>query len=536
MFRHSTNEHRILCAICGVLTSQTPSNLCVSCIRSQLDITEGIPKSATLYFCKGCGRYLVPPSVWIKANPESPELLALCLKKIKGLNKVRLVDAKFIWTEPHSKRIQVKLKIEKEALSTIMQQTFMVEFVVTGQYCSDCQKVDAKQVWTAVVQVRQKVPFKRTFYWLEQVILKHRAHKNTTNIKEYKDGLDFYFGQRTHATQLVDFLQSVVPTKLTTSEHLVSRDVHTGKKTYKFSYSLVIVPICRYDLVCMSPKLASSLSGISPLCLCTKISNTITLMDLSTLKSVEVRPQKYWEASQHISIICDHRLLDTFYVIDVIPEDMSQMDPKVKNHATVGLCYPSNMEKKAIAKTNLGHLIKPGDYVLGYNLVNANLNSDIWDQLALDPRFECTIPEVVIVRKTYPRSLRNKKSSIWKLKNLDKQFAEEVQNKGGDAVNSNEKEYELFLREIEEDPEIRSNMNLYLDAEALSAKQKKKGATAKRGNPGTDMEIFHPGDGNDPESKSTASYTDSEYEDFPEIKIEHLNKDLSNLKIDSDYA
>jgi len=38
---------------------------------------------------------------------ESRELLSLCLKKLKGLNRVKLVDAGFVWTEPHSKRIKV---------------------------------------------------------------------------------------------------------------------------------------------------------------------------------------------------------------------------------------------------------------------------------------------------------------------------------------------------------------------------------------------------------------------------------------------
>ena len=45
---------------------------------------------------------------------ESRELLALCLKKVKGLGKVKLVDAGFVWTEPHSKRIKVKLTVQKE--------------------------------------------------------------------------------------------------------------------------------------------------------------------------------------------------------------------------------------------------------------------------------------------------------------------------------------------------------------------------------------------------------------------------------------
>jgi nonsense-mediated mRNA decay protein 3 len=65
------------------------------------DITQGIPREGVVHFCKGCEvlipsviallmnkRYLQPPNAWVNAELESRELLALCLKKIKGLNKV----------------------------------------------------------------------------------------------------------------------------------------------------------------------------------------------------------------------------------------------------------------------------------------------------------------------------------------------------------------------------------------------------------------------------------------------------------------
>ena len=38
--------------------------------------------------------------------------MALCLKKLKNLAKVKLIDASFLWTEPHSKRIKIKLSIQ----------------------------------------------------------------------------------------------------------------------------------------------------------------------------------------------------------------------------------------------------------------------------------------------------------------------------------------------------------------------------------------------------------------------------------------
>ena len=166
------------------------------------------------------------------AELESRELLTLCLKKLKGLQKVRLVDAGFIWTEPHSRRVKVKLTIQKEVspvelnwklkrdliimkvyASTILQQVFVVEYMVSYQQCDECTRVAAQLTWKAVVQVRQKVLHKRTFLWLEQLILKHNAHRDTTNIKEFRDGLDFYYVQRAHAIKMVDFLNSVVPIK-----------------------------------------------------------------------------------------------------------------------------------------------------------------------------------------------------------------------------------------------------------------------------------------------------------------------------------
>ena len=57
----------------------------------------------------------------------SRELMALCLKKLKNLAKVKLIDANFLWTEPHSKRIKVKLAIQVEIDLTC--RNFIQEFL-----------------------------------------------------------------------------------------------------------------------------------------------------------------------------------------------------------------------------------------------------------------------------------------------------------------------------------------------------------------------------------------------------------------------
>lgn len=139
----------------------------MDCIKTQVDITDGISKQNIIQWCKSCGRYLNPPNHWTFANSESPELLALCLKRVKGLNKIKLIDAGFVWTEPHSKRIKVKLTIQKEVFrGTILQQIFIIEFVVHSQMCDTCQKKEAKNTWSCIVQVRQKVGY---FFFLIQI-------------------------------------------------------------------------------------------------------------------------------------------------------------------------------------------------------------------------------------------------------------------------------------------------------------------------------------------------------------------------------
>lgn len=69
---------------------------------------------ASVSFCRNCERFLSPPKTWTLARLESSELLSICLRKLRGLNKVRLTEAHFIWTEPHSKRLRVSLTIQKE--------------------------------------------------------------------------------------------------------------------------------------------------------------------------------------------------------------------------------------------------------------------------------------------------------------------------------------------------------------------------------------------------------------------------------------
>jgi len=151
--------------------------------------------------------------------------MALCLTNVSGLKKkrnengggqVRLVDAAWVWTEPHSMRLKIRLTIQREVVAggAILQQSFVVTFIVRNQQCIECQAAFRQGTWKVLVQVRQRVGHKRTFLYLEQLILKHGAHRGCLSIETFKDGMDFYFPDKGKAARFMSFLEDVVPLKV----------------------------------------------------------------------------------------------------------------------------------------------------------------------------------------------------------------------------------------------------------------------------------------------------------------------------------
>lgn len=460
---HHDHHHAaatVLCCNCGVpMDGSTGLVMCYDCIKLTVDITEGIPREANVSFCRNCERFLQPPGQWIRAELESRELLALCLRRLRGLNKVRLIDATFIWTEPHSRRIKVKLTVQGEAMAnTIIQQSFEVEYVVIAMQCADCAKSYTVNTWKAAVQIRQKVAHKRTFLYLEQLILKHNAHVDTISIQESKDGLDFFYASKSHAVKMIDFLSAVAPIKSKKSEELVSQDIHSGTSQYKFSYSVEIVPICRDDLVILPKKLAHSMGNISRIVLCSKISNTIQFLDYNTLQIADLNPSVYWK--KPFPSLTEASQLVEFIVLDVEPTGETRGKHVL---ADITVARASDMgvnDKEYYVRSHLGALLHPGDSAMGYYTVNANYNSELFDEI--DSNY---IPDVVLVKKHYIRKTRRNRN--WKLKRMAKEHADIRANEDSRQAKQEqeraEKDYELFLQELEEDEDLRQTINMYKD-------------------------------------------------------------------------
>lgn len=462
-YQPTSTAATILCCECGVPMPPNSANMCLSCIRTRVDVTEGLPRQLSAVFCRGYERFLQPPAQWLPAALESKELLALLLRKIKGLNKLRLVDAKFIWTEPHSRRIKMLITVQKEVFAaTVLQQTFEVETIMVNQQCPDCAKVEAKNTWTAACQVRQKVPHKRTFLYLEQLILKHSAHKDCVSIKGRPDGLDFFFSNRQNALKFQDFLQCVIPVRSKSSEQLISSDIHSSSSTYKFTYSIEIVPICRDDLVVLPRVIAQQLGNISPLVLCHKVTTNVHFIDPNTLQTAELPSSVYWNVP--FRSVMNQKQLVEYYVVDVEPSGRNQGSGKhLLADVQVTRCGESgalNSSGILFARSHLGNILKPGDICLGYDLTVANLNSD--EMTDFMQRHE--LPDVVLVKKSY-RHLRRPKHQqrAWKLKSLDMEVDED--DGKGEDVEMRAREYEQFLQDLEEDKDLRETVNIYKDSQ-----------------------------------------------------------------------
>ena len=43
---------QILCCQCGVPIEPNPTNTCVTCLRREVDITQGIPRQSVINWCK----------------------------------------------------------------------------------------------------------------------------------------------------------------------------------------------------------------------------------------------------------------------------------------------------------------------------------------------------------------------------------------------------------------------------------------------------------------------------------------------------
>ena len=239
--------------------------------------------------------------------------MAICLKRVRGLKRVRVADAAWIWTEPHSMRLKVRLTIQKEvAPGAILQKPLDCEFVVRNQQCTDCRQQFENFAWTAAVQVRQRVSHKRTFFYLEQAILKKNAQAAAVKIEQFRDGLDFFFRQRNDAVRFVQFLKDCVPCRVKETKKLVSADPKSNLFNHQYTSLVTLAEACKEDLVVVDSRTASRLGSLPRLLLVRSVNAVVRLVDPQTGRIAELHTEGYFKAPPSVcfGVLCSsHRRL-----------------------------------------------------------------------------------------------------------------------------------------------------------------------------------------------------------------------------------
>lgn len=468
---------KILCCECGIPIESNPSNTCAQCLASRSDISRGIVTEVILHQCRGCQRWHLDSGKAMNCDLESRELMSLCLSKIPGLKhkkkvnggKFRLIDAGWIWTEPHSMRLKVRLTVQKEVeAGTILQQALTITFVVRNQQCEDCQAEFRAGAWKCLVQVRQRVKHKRTFLFLEQLILKHDAQRGCLSIESCRDGMDFYFGERCKASRFISFLESVVPIRSKSSKKLISMDDKNNVANYKHTHFLELCPLCKDDMLYLPKNVAKTIGNISRLVLVKNISSWIHVIDPLTGQTASISSELYWRKPFDPIVTAARARFTKFVVLDkeaiIVRTNVSRKQVNKKNKSRLASLIIARETDLGFndmqfndVHSHAGYLLKSGDVCIGYDLTDMQFNS--FDDHLLDNK-RTSLPDVIVLRKLYGAASNDQKNRLWKLKRLDNIEVQETNHKKDDPITMEEDE-EDFMREIETDKEMRSLINVY---------------------------------------------------------------------------
>jgi len=395
----------VLCCICGVLIAEPCHRArCVPCLQKEIDVTEGVSRRSSVLQCGTCKRWLRGGggNQWVNAELDSRELLGICLKQIKGLGKDKqLVDASFLWTEPHSKEFKVNLSLQQEVLkSIVVQQSMAVDFRINNLQCGDCKKSFTRYPWESSVQVRQRGEHRRTLLKLEHLILQHRGHSRLLKVEATKEGMDSFFRSERDAQAFVAFIKSCAVARHQESKHMIGYNIRNNSMRFKRTTCVELCPVCRDDLVFLPLKVARALGGVPPVMLCRRVVCAIELIDPASGRIVEVSAVDYWK--RPFSSACTPARLTEFIVLDVQQCDYvsSLSSSALRGQRGLVMCDVEvsrlsdlgRNDDRIIVRSHLGHILQPGDVALGYDLrtLNMGLQEEDLDKIPL---------EVYLVRK-----------------------------------------------------------------------------------------------------------------------------------------
>jgi len=167
-------------------------------------------------------------------------------------------------------------------------------------------------------------------------------------------------------------------------------------------------------------------------------------------------------------------------------------------------------------RTHLGGILHPGDTAMGYHLTGTNFNNPNFEALEQSSVYSSTIPDVMLVKKHYPRKKKSK-SRKWRLKRMNRDEERPTSSSRKHDQDRLEADYEMFLRDVEEDTELRSTLALYKSKQANKPKVQPDRMEGVEGDTTSNVDEDDDGDVSD---------------GLPKINLDELLEDFEDLNVD----
>lgn len=245
--------------------------------------------------------------------------MSLCLKRVTGLNKARIIDAFWIWTEPHSKRLKIGIEIEKTVLDGKMniRQKVEVEYVIKNRQCLECIREASEHTWGAQIQLRQRNSDLRSLITLETELTKAGMHNLMLGIDVVKYGMDLFFHNKNQAERVVQFIANYLPTKVKHSKKMISSNKQNNTQKYEYVYVVDVIPLVKYDLVYLTKEIGSKMISQGEFLFVEKVSSSIHFLNPLNLKRIDMTASKYFSLHSPILSLMNSKQLISFIVLDI---------------------------------------------------------------------------------------------------------------------------------------------------------------------------------------------------------------------------
>lgn len=273
--------------------------------------------------------------------------------------------------------------------------------------------------------------------------------------------------------------------QLKTSKKLIGTDDKSNVSNFKYTNFVEICPLCKDDLLYLPVKTARNLGNINRLVMVKAISNVIHVIDPLSGQTAQLSAEAFWRDPLRPVITAARSRMTRFVVLGKEPvllrRNVSKRSATRKQKtrlANLTLAREDDLgvnDRQFEERSHMGYLMKSGDVCVGYDLTETQFVDDEAESM----RSGGKLPDAIVIRKLYGGVAAGEadaaKKRVWKLQRLDVEVAENTKSARASRqdAEADDMDEEDFMREVEADRDMRSQMNLY-KSELLKKKRKEE--------------------------------------------------------------